>query len=170
MGVSRRDGLEELLIVWLTGRRHIGHGAAMERVQGSDNLKGAVAVLGSVPAGQLHGPFVCLGPAVAEEHLVQGRVLDQYLCKLKLRDRVELIGSLEKRPRLLGDRVCNRLIGVPSVVHGPAGREIQVLLAIYVPYLRAVALYYDDGLTAHHKHVVLALNICPVGCHVIHLR
>ena len=165
--VSGRDGLEEFLVVGLSGGGDVGHGATVEGVEGGDYLEGAVAVPGAVAAGELHRAFVGLGAAVAEEHFVEGGVLHQYLGQLKLGYGVELVGGLEQGAGLFGDGVGYGFVGVAGVVDGPAGGEVEVFLAVDVPDLGSVALDDDDGLAADHEHIVFALYVFPIGGHAV---
>ena len=146
------------MVVGLAGGGHGVHGASVEGVERGDDLVGPVLVQLAVAAGQLQRALHGLGAAVAEEHPVHARVLNEHLGDVQLRQGVELVGCLDERRRLLGDGVHHHRRAVPQVVHGPAGHEVDVLLAVGVPHSRALAPHDDHRPSAHGLGIVLLLD------------
>ena len=147
----------------LPGGGHGGLGAAVEGVESGDYLVGAVALRLAVASGQLHGALDSLGAAVAEEHQVEAAVLDESLGQLQLGNGVELVGGLDQGASLLGDGLGDGRMAVAQLIHRPAGDEVQVLLAVGVPDLGAVAPDDDHRLAAHRLGVILLFDIDPVA-------
>ena len=119
-------------------------------------------------AGVLDGALVGLRAAVGEEDLVEAAVLDEKLGELELRDGVELVGGLDECPRLLRYGLGQDGVGVADVRDGPAGREVEVFVALVVPNPRALSPHEDDGLAVDDVQIVLAFDVLPIG-HIIDL-
>ena len=163
MDEARQKRGEVLLIVGLTGGSDSSLGATVERVEGGDNLVGAIAVQLAVAPRQLHRPLDGLGAAVAKEHQVEAAVLDQRFGELQLRYSVELVGGLDQRARLLGNGLGDDRVAVAQLVYGPPGNEVQILLAVGVPDLCAVATDDNHRLAAHRLGVIFLFNVDPVA-------
>ena len=170
VGAADGDGLEYLLVVRLSRGGDVHHRPAVEGVERGDDLVGAAPVDLAVLAGELHRSLVRLRPAVADEHPVERAVVYEDLRQLQLRDGIELVGGLEERPGLLGDRVGDDRVGVPDVVDGPTCGEVEILLTVIVPDSSALATDDHDGLPPYHEHVVPAFDLFPVGGHSTHLQ
>ena len=151
----------------LAGGGHGVHRAPVEGVERGDDLEGAVLVQLAVAAGQLERALHGLGAAVAEEHPVHARVVDEHGGDVQLGQGVELVRRLDQGRRLLGDGVDHHRRAVSQVVHGPAGHEVDVLLAVGVPHSRALAPHDDHRPSAHGLGIVLLLdgNVFSVAGH-----
>ena len=151
------------MVVGLPGGRHRSLRPPVERVQGGNDLVGPVAVQLAVAAGQLHRALHGFGPAVAEEHQVKAAILYQCFGQPELGDGVELVGRLDQGPGLFGNSLGNHRVAVAQLVYRPAGDEVEVLLAVGVPDLGAVASDNDHRLAAYRLRVILLLDINPVA-------
>ena len=152
------DRLKELVVVGLSGGGHRVHGAPVEGIEGGDDLVGAVLMQLAVATGDFEGALHGFRAAVAEKHPVQTRVFDERRGDVQLGQGVELVGSLDEGSRLPGDGVHDHRRAVAQVVHGPAGHEVDIFLAIGVPDPGAFAPHDDHRPAAHGLGVVLLLD------------
>src|SRR5215471_4338628 len=84
----------------LTRRGHGRQRPAMEAVLGGNHGVRAVTILSAPLAGELDRGLIRLGATVAEEDLVERRVVDEQLGQLELWDRVEQVRDLNQLRRL----------------------------------------------------------------------
>src|SRR5581483_6900346 len=96
-----------LAVVSVPGRRNGSEGPAVEGVLGHDRSKGAAAPLLPPLPRKLQRRLVRLSAAVAEEHLVEWRALDEELRELDLRLGVDQVRSLDQSCCLFGDRASD---------------------------------------------------------------
>ena len=112
----------------------------MERALKSDDLVGAVALLGAELARELDGAFVGLRAGVREEHLVEAAALGEGLRQTDARFVEESGAGRDEHLRLPRQRFGQNSWRVPQAVHRPALHEIQVLAPVLVPQPGAFAL------------------------------
>ena len=128
--------LERLAVGGLGRQGERAHGATVERALGGDE-PGAAG-----PAGELERGLVGLGAGVAEE---DARVVgpaeeaDEALGQGDLRLGGEEVGDVAEGAELGGDGLDEGGVGVAEGVDGDAAEQVDVLLAVGVPHVRALA-------------------------------
>ena len=110
-----------------------------------------------VLARNLDGTLVCLGARIAEERLVEAREFDELRRCIGLRLCVVEVRAVDELLCLLGDGRDERLVVVAEHVHGDAAEEVEVLLAVVVPEVRALAVVQHDLVAVEHRQVVLRI-------------
>ena len=128
--------LERLAVGRLGGERERAHGAAVEAALGGDDVGAAGA------PGELERGLVGLGAGVGEEHLAGpagAEQREQLLGELDLRLAGEEVRDVAERLELVGDRLDQRRVGVAERVDGDAAEQVDVLLAVGVPDVGALA-------------------------------
>ncbi len=134
----------------------------MEAVIHGDDLEGAGALPGAPLARQLDRTLVGLGAAVAEEDLVEARVLDEAAGQAGHLRVVVGGAAVDQPPGLERHRLRDDRGGVAEAVDGPALHEVEIGLAVLVPQPGAVPLDH------HHRRPVGDLHQCAdIGAHVV---
>src|SRR5579859_779423 len=151
-----------ILILLLAGSSRRRQRAPMERVVHADDLERAIAVEPTILPSQLDGALVRLGAAVREERLHAAADVIQLLGQLYLplvnvevRDMDQLRGLLLNGP-------YDRRVGVPQHIGGDTRDEIEIDLAVRVPYTHALAPLHDQ-LAIERVLVIFALKRLPIA-------
>ena len=152
------QGLKTLLHLLLSRSSHGHHGPAVEGTPHGDNL---IALPRHEPPGinpgKFYGPFVGLGPRVAEENPVGKGMLHKHLSQFNLgRDVIE-VRYMEEASGLLLDGFHHPGMTVAQVTHGYTRPKIQVLLSLHIPDPGPLPPLQDQGITAVCGHEI------PVG-------
>mmetsp|Transcript_66883 Transcript_66883/g.175357 ORF Transcript_66883/g.175357 Transcript_66883/m.175357 type:complete len:377 (+) Transcript_66883:496-1626(+) len=145
------DRLEGFLVVILVGEREGTHRPAVEAVVESDELLAGLPLVEVELTGELDGGLVCLRARVAEERLVGEGQRNQLLSKRNLLGVQVEVRGVDERGRLLLRHLDPARVPVPQAVHGDAGAEVQVLLALGVEEVVALA--------ADHRQAALAVVV-----------
>ena len=142
------QGLEVAVDGILTGGGAGGEGAAVEGVlhRDDDEALGMAVILG-VLAGELDLAFVGLGAGVGKEDLIKAAVLDDELRGLDGGLIVEVVGAVEDGLRTLLQALDDGGMAVAETVDGDAADEIEVLVAVLVEDVDALAALHGDGHT-----------------------
>ena len=142
------QGLEVAVDGILTGGRASREGAAVEGVlhRDDDEALGMAVILG-VLAGELDLAFVGLGAGVGKEDLIKAAVLDDELRGLDGGLIVEVVGAVEDGLRTLLQALDDGGMAVAETVDGDAADEIEVLVAVLVEDVDALAALHGDGHT-----------------------
>ena len=137
----------------------------MERVFHRDDLEtpGSILVMG-IMAGQLDRRFVRLGPAVAKEHLVGKRMIDQHLRQLHLRLCVIEVRSMDQLRGLVLDRLNQVRVTMPEDVHRNPTDEIEILSPLKVIHLRPTPSHDREWLTHVRLHQITCSVLLQFFC------
>ena len=128
---ARHDRAEAFVILRLGGRGDAAKRAAMEAsLEGDDLVAGAIAA----KPHEFDRRLVGLGAGVAEEGLAAKRPLRKQLGPAALRLDVPGVGNMNQRGDLLLHGLDHRLGAVAEEVAAPAGKEIEVDVALGVPH------------------------------------
>ena len=152
----------------LAGRLERSYGAAVEGIDERYDLVASLAVLVErILARELDRTLVGLRTRVGEEYLaVQMGLFDELLRDLHHRFRGKQVGCVHDLVRLLGDRVDKDLVVVAHAVDADAGGKVDVLLALYVPQGRTLAVVERDREAAVGVHYIFIFFVFQfVICH-----
>ena len=106
-----------------------------------------MAVILGVLAGELDLAFVGLGAGVGKEDLIKAAVLDDELRGLDGGLIVEVVGAVEDGLRTLLQALDDGGMAVAETVDGDAADEVEVLVAVLVEDVDALAALHGDGHT-----------------------
>jgi hypothetical protein len=148
---------ERRLLGLLRGGRQRAVGAPVEGVL--DHHHPAAPV---VLAGQLDRALVGLRARVAEEHAAAERPLREPLGEPYPGLGVVEVRRVDQAAGLLAQRGHESGVAVADLVHGYAGHEVEVLVALVVPQPRALAaheLHRQAGVGLHHGFALERLKL-----------
>ena len=100
-----------------------------------------------VQARQLDGALVGLGAGVGKENLIEAAVLDDELRGLDGGLIVEVVGAVQDRVGALFEALHDRGMAVTETVDGDTADEVEVLVAVLVEDVDALAALHGDGHT-----------------------
>ena len=98
------------MIFWLSRCRQCRNRTAMKAIPCSDNLRFIRSYAMRVLACDLDRAFICLCTGVAEERLTKSAECDEFCRSICLRLRIVKIGYMDELPRLLANRIDERLV------------------------------------------------------------
>ena len=132
---SPGSGSNGVAVGLLGGQRERAHGAAVEGALGGDDVGAAGA------PGQLERRLVGLGAGVGEEHLARSAPSSASSFSASstcgaLAKKLEMWPSV---PQLAGHGLDEGRVGVAERVDGDAAEQVDVLVAVVVPDVRALA-------------------------------
>ena len=152
-----RQRAEAFVVLRLARRRQRCDRTAVEAVPGRDDLGFLRVELMRVLARDLDGALIRLSARVAEERLVEAREFDELRRCVGLRLRVVEVRAVDELLRLLGDGRDERFVVMAEHVHSDAAEKVEVLLAVVVPEVRALAVVQHDLVAVEHRQVVLRI-------------
>ena len=103
-----------------------------------------MAVILGVLTGELDLAFVGLGTGVGEEDLVEAAVLNDQLRGLNSRLVVEVVGAVQDRLGALLEALDDRGMAVAQTVDGDTADEVEVLVAVLIEDVSALAALDGD--------------------------
>jgi hypothetical protein len=141
MREARQERLEAVLDFLLPGRGERGHGPAVKGIRrGDDFVAALIGVRGMAELPRhLDQRFVRFGTAVAEKNFSGPGQLDDPLRELSLPLVVIKIGTMDKAIGLLVQCFFDRGMRVAEAADGDARPEVEVLVALVVPHVGALA-------------------------------
>ncbi len=161
-GGQRAETAVDLLL------RRSGHGSERAAVEGAGEGDDLVAPAGllAVFAGEFEQTFVRLRAAVAEEAFAGDlhALLDENARQFGLLVDAVPVRDMNQRVRLLGHRFHDGGRAVAERAHGHAAGEVEILLPVAVPDIRAFATHGPHVVTAVVGQDVLAE---PVGFRMV---
>ena len=164
-GDVARQGLERLAVGGLGREGQRAHGAAVEGALGGDE-PGAAG-----PAGELERGLVGLGAGVAEEDtrvVGPAEEADEALGQGDLWLGGEEVGHVAERAELGGDGLDEGGVGVAEGVDGDAAEQVDVLLAVGVPHVRALPA--GEGQHGRAEGVHHGAGVAVLDAHVASSR
>ena len=146
-----------------------GQGAHGPPVEGVLERQDPGAAATAVPAGDLEGGLVGLGPGVGQEDLGLVRWQarkgqgDECLGEADLGGGGEEVRDVAEGAELVAHGLNDRGVGVAQAVDGDAREEIGVLLAVGVPDVGALATDQDPAGGAEGIHDGAGVTLQPAG-------
>ena len=144
-GQQRRKGMA---ILRLSGGGQRSKGAAVEGIFESDNAPLGFVSVGIVDpregTGQFQRAFPGLGAAIAEENFFQAGNLDELLRQIGLELVEKQVRDVNQLSRLALQYRFDRGMSVAERVDAQAAEEVEILLALRVPQIDALAAGEQD--------------------------
>ena len=181
VGVDGHEAAGQRLERVLRPALHCGrdglHRAAVEALVEADDVVATVAAALGVQARELDGALVGLGAGVAKERAPELRFirggrgglalagvggLREHTGHLAPVLDLEVVGDVQQLGHLAAHGRVERGVVVAQTVHGDAGKEVEVVVALVVGEVHAVATHELDRRAAervHHVGVVELLGL-----------
>jgi hypothetical protein len=146
---SGRQRAEATVDLLLRRGGHRAEGAAVEAAGEGDDLVTSAGLLAVFPR-ELDQALVRLRAAVAEEALAGNldAFLDENAREFGLLVDAVPVRDVDERVRLFRHRFDDRRRAMPERAHGHAAREVEILLPIAIPHIRALATHGPDVIAA----------------------
>ena len=161
---SRRQGTEAFVILRLPRRRQCRERASVKTVPRRDDLRLFRIFRVRILVRDLDCTLVRFRARVGEKRLAESRKAHEPFRCIRLRLRVIEIRAVDHAPRLFGDRLDERRIGVTKHVDRDAREEVDVLPAVVVENVDALAVIEHDLVAVEHGQI--ARRVLRVDCFI----
>ena len=152
---TRYQRLKRGTVFRLPRHRQRTYRAAVETLLQSHDAGPRLLISAGIAAGQLECRLIGFSTRISEKHGRSGRRLSQFqnlLGQRHLRRRCEEVGDMPQRGDLLRHGTHHIRVPVSQSVDCDTGQQIQVLITVGIPHVRAPPTHQGALRRAEHTH------------------